>query len=121
MKCKKEEYSICGSIIFLVLASVLIFKNDGINAVFSLWKNLGQIFIAIPTWLNMITLSLIGDSLITYIYGGALTFFIVGIILSFINAPKGKIGSIFGKVLFWVVGFPVSFILNFFGKIIWNS
>lgn len=121
MRRKKEEFSIIGAIITMIILSVVAFNNGGFTALFKLWNDFCTIFLAVFVWMNMITISLTGDSIITILLSSSIIFIIVGFVFSYIDAPKGKIGHLFGKTLFWLIGIPVTFILNFIGKIIFNT
>lgn len=105
--------SVLGFITFLVF--VLIFCGPKV-AVDFLW-NMFQIFPAILNILNEIVLAITGDHIITILLGTTITFFVVGLLLEIFNIPRGKFGSAIGSLMFWLVGFPVSFILNFIGRL----
>ena len=111
---KKDREIIPGLIVF----TVFVFYASGIDGVFTFWHNL-----AVSIWgalciFNQITLGIVGDSILTLTFKSSITFLIVGIIIEIINAPRGKFGHYLGKGLFWVVGLPVSFILNFIGSLL---
>ena len=72
-------------------------------------------------WLNQITIQINGDSLSTNLFQTGITFFIVGIILELLNIKKGKFGKYFGKIAFWIIGFPVAFLLNQISKFLFST
>lgn len=70
--------------------------------------------------LNTSLIELTGDSILATAYNSIITFFIVGIILEVFNIPRGKFGKHFGKLAFWLTGYPVSFALNWISSLIFN-
>ena len=57
---------------------------------------------------------------ITNLFQTCVTFSIVGIIFVLFNIKKGKFGKYFGKMAFWIIGFPVAFLLNQISKFLFN-
>lgn len=111
---RKDKEAILSLIIFMML----ILYTGGLKAVWSFICNMFEVVWYFFIMLNSVAIEITDDSIITLLLKASITFGIVGIILEAINAPRGKIGSIFGKTLFWVVGFPVSIILNFISSLI---
>ena len=111
---KKDKEAILSLIIFMLL----IFYTGGLKAVWNFICNMFEVAWYFFVMLNSVAIEITDDSIITLLLKSSITFGIVGIILEVINAPRGKFGSIFGKALFWAVGFPVSIILNFIGSLI---
>ncbi|MGE5456560.1 MAG: hypothetical protein ACM3O4_05620 [Ignavibacteriales bacterium] len=111
---KKDKEAIFSLIIFMLF----VFYTGGLKAVWVFICNMVQVVWLFFIMLNSVAIEATNDSIITLLLKSSITFGIVGIILEAINAPRGKVGSIFGKALFWVVGFPVSIILNFIGSLI---
>ena len=107
-----------GSIVGLLILILILFFTSGIGAVWRFLCNL-----AIATWVilcifNQVTVGIVGDSVLVLVFKSSITFLIVGIILEAINAPRDDVGHYLGKGLFWLVGMPISFILNFIASLI---
>ena len=115
MKRKDKE-----SLVSLILIIGIIFYFKGLNGVLEFIKNLSIAFWSVLKMLNLITVQSTGDTILTLIFSSIITFMIVGIILELFNIPKGKFGRLFGKVSFWLIGIPISFILNVLGRLIFN-
>lgn len=98
-----------------ILLLIFIYIGGGFNAVVEFLKNVAITIFELFKMINIVSISYNGDHILVLLFGTAVTFFIVGIILETINAPRGKIGSYFGKLLFWLVGIPASFVLNIIG------
>lgn len=101
-----------------IIIFFILWYTKGINVAIEFVIKLFNTVLSLFGLLNQITLTLNGDYITTLIFGTGITFVIAGFIMGAINAPRGKIGSLFGKGLFWLVGIPVSFALNFIAKII---
>ena len=108
------------SLVSLILIIGIIFYFKGLNGVLEFIKNLSIAFWSVLKMLNLITVQSTGDTILTLIFSSSITFMIVGIILELFNIPKGKFGILFGKVSFWLIGIPISFILNILGRLIFN-
>lgn len=115
MKRKDKE-----TLVSLILIIGIIFYFKGLNGVLEFIKNLSSAFWSVLKMLNLITVQSTGDTILTLIFSSSITFMIVGIILELFNIPKGKFGRLFGKVSFWLIGIPISFILNILGRLIFN-
>lgn len=70
--------------------------------------------------INQITIQINGDYLITNLFKTSITFAIVGILLELLCIKRGKFGKFFGKTAFWLVGYPVAFVLNQISKLIFR-
>lgn len=91
--------------------------DGAINTFYSLLNSFFQTLKLV----NQITIQINGDSLLTNLFQTSITFFTVGIIFELLNVKKGKFGKYFGKVTFWLIGFPVAFILNQVSKFLFNT
>lgn len=111
---KRDKETIFSLIIFMLLA----LYNGGIKAVWNFICNMSEVVWLSFIMLNRVAIETTSDSIITLSLKSSITFIIVGILLEVINAPRGKFGSVIGKALFWIVGFPVSIMLNFVGSLI---
>lgn len=97
-----------------------VYKKSGIKGVF--WA-LKEIFIS--TWnficlLNFTSVQITGDSILVALYATPITFTIVGFAFELLHIKKGKFGKYFGKLLFYLIGIPVSFILNLIAIVIFK-
>ena len=91
-------------IVFLI--SFIGFK-DTIQLIYETLKNI-----------NIITIKLFSSSVLSIIFKYFITFPIVGIILVKINVSKGKTGHYIGKILYFIIGYIVAFLLDVCAKII---
>jgi len=91
-------------IVFLI--SFIGFKNT-IQLTYETLKNI-----------NIITQQLFSSSILSIIFKYFITFPIVGIILVKIKAPRGKTGHYIGKILYFIIGYIVAFLLDVCTKII---
>ena len=107
---------------------IIVISLCGLSYYASGWEEVVNTFNALVNscwqvlkWLNQITIQINGDSLLTNLFQTGINFFIVGIILELLNIKKGKIGKYFGKIAFWIIGFPVAFFLNQISKLLLNT
>ena len=107
-------------IITLIFFIGMIFCFKGWHEGFKAIENLSISLLSVLKMLNLITVQSTGDTILTLIFSSSITFMIVGIILELFNISKGKFGRLFGKVSFWLIGIPISFILNILGRLIFN-
>lgn len=106
------------AIISLILLIGIIFHFQGLNGVIEFIKNIGISFWSVLKMLNQITVQMTDDTVLALMFSSSITFVLVGIVLEIFNIPRGKFGKIFGKISFWLIGFPVSFVLNIIGRLI---
>lgn len=97
-----------------------VYLKDGIKGVFLAIK---EIFIS--TWdficlFNFASIQITGDSILVSLYTTPITFTIVGFVLELLHIKKGKFGKYFGKLLFYIIGIPVSFVLNLIAIVIFK-
>lgn len=104
------------SIIVLSVFLISIWVKDGFDAFWKIVRDLFMIMCACIVCINQITAVFFGDSVFTLIFKSSITFAIVGLILELLCISRGTFGKFFGKFSFWLVGFPVSFVLNFFAS-----
>ena len=100
-------------IFYILLVISLIFYLEGFIGI----KTLLLIMWELLKLINLVFVNLTGDTILTILFKSSITFFLVGLALEIFNIPRGKLGKIFGKVSFWLIGFPVSFVLNFIANI----
>ena len=86
----------------------------------SLWEKskLGRKTKALLSFFNMLLLKVEESSILTYLFKYHITFPIVGLILVGVGIKRGKCGSIIGKILYYIIGNMVAFVLNFISGII---
>ena len=61
---------------------------------------------------NEIIKSIFNSSIININFNHPITFSIVGILLTMMGSPRGKVGCIIGKIFYLIVSYIVEFILN---------
>lgn len=108
------------AIFSIILILGLIFYYQGINGLFGFLKTMGITMWEILKMINMVLIEIIGDSILKFLFKTTITFLIVGFILEFLSISKGTFGKWFGKVAFWLIGFPVSFLLNLLSGLIFK-
>ena len=113
MKIKVKEV-----LISLILLICIAFCFNGLNGVLKLIKNLCITWLSVLKMLNLITVNFTGDSILTLIFSSGITFIIVGILLELFNITKWDLGRFFGRISFWLIGIPVSIVLNIIGRLI---
>lgn len=113
---KRDREAIASMVILLII----VFATQGITGVFDFIINMATMFWAMLIMLNQVSVGLTGDTVLVLIFSTTITFGIVGIILELLNIPRGTFGHYFGKFAFWLVGFPVSFILNFLWRVFFS-
>lgn len=97
-----------------------VYKKNGIKGVF--WA-LKEIFISAWNFiclLNFTSVQITGDSILVALYSTPITFAIVGFVFEILHIKKGKFGKYFGKLLFYIIGIPISFILNLIAIVIFK-
>lgn len=111
---KREKYLWC-CLIFIV----------GIGVICG-WNKLVELINIVIDWIkillnsfNIVTISLSGDGLITTLFSSLVVYGLVGMVFYFIPL-RGRIGSVFGKVCYWLLGGVVGTILNYINNIIFN-
>lgn len=105
------------AIVSFVMLIILVFMFQGVTGVFEFIKNMWLVFSAMLIALNQASLELSGDTVLVLLFSTTITFAVVGILLELWNIPRGKFERAFGKLAFWVVGFPVAFVLNIIGRV----
>jgi hypothetical protein len=112
-KLKKEDNMIkvrdLGDFILLL---IFIYIGGGLTALLNFSNDLATIILELLKIINIVSMSYNGVHVLVLLFSTTVTFLLVGIILEEINSPRGRTGSYFGKLLFWLIGIPVSLILN---------
>ena len=72
----------------------------------------------ILSMLNSILVSFYDTTILNVMFKYFITFPIVGIILMRLGSPRGKEEHWIGKILYFIVGYGIGFILDFISKLI---
>ena len=68
--------------------------------------------------LNSILVSFYDTTILNIMFKYFITFPIVGVILMMLGSPRGKEGHWIGKILYFIVGYGIGFILDFISKLL---
>ena len=90
------------------------FVNEFINQISSI--SLIKFFQPI----NEIVKLVLGSSILNINLKYYITYPIVGVILVIIKSPNGKKGSLIGKILYFLVGYIIGFVLDYISEMIFN-
>lgn len=101
---------------FIIILS-LIFAKQGIEGVIEFCKSLLYSIWELLKMINMISIELLGESLLTTLFSHRIVFYIVGTLLSMFCVGRSKTGKYIGKILYKAIMYPISSILNFLGGI----
>lgn len=105
---KKERNKLIGCVLFLIFAFV-IFGKEKVNII--LMSAIWTIQLVISS-LNFISVTFNdGNGILTLLFSYPITYIIVGIIFC-IWPIRGKIGSLFGKICYYLCSIPISAVLN---------
>lgn len=77
-----------------------------------------QLFIEVTSLFNSILMEYFNSNILEVTLKHVITYSIVGIIFSIIGCLRGKIGHRVGKVLYFIVGFVISAVLELLSKLI---
>lgn len=91
---------------FVILSSFLGFKET-LNII----KQILSIF-------NSILVSFYDTTILNVMFKYFITFPIVGVILMMLGSPRGKEGHWIGRILYFIVGYGIGFILDFISKLL---
>ena len=91
---------------FIILSSFL-----GIKETLNIIKQILSMF-------NSILVSFYDTTILNVIFKYFITFPLVGVILMMLGSPRGKEGHWIGKILYFIVGYGIGFILDFISKLI---
>ena len=111
-KLKGGVVDIFKLIVMVALLGYAGFKANGIDGVLTTFNNLKLIMWEWLKILNTICVSIMGDGFLTNLFLHYIVYALVGFLFEVFTIKKGKFGKIFGKVAYWLLGIPVSFILN---------
>ncbi|MBQ8219240.1 MAG: hypothetical protein IJZ79_05750 [Bacilli bacterium] len=91
---------------FIILSSFL-----GIKKTLNIIKQILSMF-------NSILVSFYDTTILNVIFKYFITFPLVGVILMMLGSPRGKEGHWIGKILYFIVGYGIGFILDFISKLL---
>lgn len=91
---------------FVILSSFL-----GIKETLNIIKQILSIF-------NSILVSFYDTTILNVMFKYFITFPIVGVILMMLGSPRGKEGHWIGRILYFIVGYGIGFILDFISKLL---
>ena len=91
---------------FIILSSFL-----GIKETLNIIKQILSMF-------NSILVLFYDTTILNVIFKYFITFPIVGVILMMLGSPRGKEGHWIGKILYFIVGYGIGFILDFISKLL---
>ena len=95
----------------LVLSFVILISFLGFKDTLNIIRQILSIF-------NSVLVSFFDTTILNVIFKYFITFPIVGVILVMLNLPRGKAGHWIGKILYFVVGYGIGFILDFISRLI---
>ncbi len=98
-------------LVSLIILSSILIHTFGLKYTLDLFYQMLKL-------VNNVLLQLTNTSVLTAMFKYCIAFPIVGIILTAIGSPKGKEGHIIGKVLYFIVGYIIGFILDCIATII---
>ena len=107
-------------IIPIIVLCGISFYLGGWDAALDTFCSLMKVCWDILKLINQIIIQINADSLITNLFKTSITFAIVGLLLELFCIKRGKFGKFFGKTAFWLVGYPVAFVLNQISKLIFR-
>lgn len=108
---------------FIIMLGFIIysgFKSGGISGVVENLNALGITIKELLWLLNIFSLSITGDGVLTGFFLHYIIYVLVGLVLELFNIKKGCFGRLFGKAAYWIIGILVSFILNCFSSILFG-
>ena len=68
--------------------------------------------------LNSILISFYDTTILNVMFKYFITFPIVGLILMILGSPRGKEGHWIGKILYFIVGYGIGFLLDIVSKLV---
>ena len=89
------------------------FYSNGIEGALTNLKSLVSVFWQLLIFLNATIVKITGDGILTNFFLHYIVYALVGLLFEFFSIKKGCFGKLFGKVSYWIIGIPVSIILNY--------
>ena len=104
-------------LITIIIVILIIFIATGIKGVLSFLDVVKLVFITLVSAINSLTIALIGDSILTLLFKSTITYFLVGLILSFYNKKRGRFAKYSGKASYYFIGYFITIMLNFIASL----
>lgn len=101
----EKALEIIGIIISFVITLIAVYKVAGLKGV----RNIIDTILEMFSFINLISVSITGDSILVALFATSLQYAIVGLLFKIFKIKKG----LFGKISYFLVSFVVVFILNF--------
>lgn len=98
-------------LIELVFTFIILSGFLGIKETLNIIKQILSMF-------NSILVSFYDTTILNIMFKYFITFPIVGVILMMLGSPRGKEGHWIGKILYFIVGYGIGFILDFISKLL---
>jgi hypothetical protein len=95
----------------IVLTFGILSSFIGIKETFNIIKQ-------ILSMLNSILISFYDTTILNVMFKYFITFPIVGLILMILGSPRGKEGHWIGKILYFIVGYGIGFLLDIVSKLV---
>ena len=95
----------------IVLTFGILSSFIGIKETFNIIKQ-------ILSMLNYILISFYDTTILNVMFKYFITFPIVGLILMILGSPRGKEGHWIGKILYFIVGYGIGFLLDIVSKLV---
>lgn len=95
----------------LITVILLMIYYNGLSYTADLFYQLLKLF-------NSVTIQLNNTSILTVMFKFCIAYPIVGVILTAIGSPRGKEGHYIGKILYFIVGYLVGFVLDHISYIV---
>lgn len=105
----EKALEIIGIIISFVITLIAVYKVAGLKGV----RNIIDTILEMFSFINLISVSITGDSILVALFATSLQYAIVGLLFKIFKIKKGLFGKIFGKISYFLVSFVVVFVLNF--------
>jgi len=96
----------------IVSLLLVVFLFTGFSGLSIVIRSAAQVFWLLLLELNEATVKIYGITIWETMINSTLTFFAVGCLLEALNIPRGKFGFYFGKISFWLIGYPISFVTS---------
>jgi len=105
-------------IIMISLLAYAGFKTNSINGIFDNFKTIGITVWELLKLTNIISFAITNDGILTNFFKYYIVYFLVGLLFEIFNIKKGDFGKIFGKMSYWILGIPVSALLNIISNLL---
>lgn len=107
-------------ILMLICIAWAGFQTNGLYGVLDNFKALFTTIWELLKLVNIISFKFSNGGVLTNFFGCYFIYFLVGLTLELFNIPKGTFGKLFGKLAYWLIGIPVSFVLNILSNLLFG-